>query len=118
MNSFSHSGEFGDTASSFYQGSSSHRLLFSAWLDRRITIFLETLRSQLKKSYAASSQGHTGSSIVHYGALDSILNQAMYFGQSFGRIGADFRLALIPIFKDVAHDLALNALQGVDIKFA
>lgn len=67
---------------------------------------------------AASSQGPVGSSIAHYGALDSLLNQAMYFGQSFGRIGADFRLALVPIFREVAQDIALNALQGADIKFA
>ena len=37
-----------------------------------------------------------------FSSLDSVLNQAMYFGLSFSRIGCDFRTQLIPIFESVA----------------
>ena len=105
-----------NTAFGPYQGSSSHRVLFSAWLDRRISIFLETLKLDLQKIAATSKQRTVGSS--SYGGIDSLLNQAMYFGQSFGRIGADFRLSLVPIFRDTAIDIALGVLQDADVKFA
>ena len=106
-----------NTAFGPYQGSSSHRVLFSAWLDRRIFIFLETLKLDLQRIAAASKQRTVGSS-SNYGGIDSLLNQAMYFGQSFGRVGADFRLSLVPIFKETAIEIALGALQDADVKFA
>ena len=92
--------------------------MFSAWLDRRISIFLETLKGDLNKIVVASNQKVAGSSLINYGGLDSLLNQAMYFGQSFGRIGADFRLSLVPIFRDAALEIALGALQDADTKFS
>ena len=98
--------------------SSSHRVLFSAWLDRRISLFLETLRTDLKRIVLASNQRSTGLSPINYGGLDSLLNQAMYFGQSFGRIGADFRLSLVPIFRNTAIEMALGALEDADVKFS
>jgi len=41
----------------------------------------------------------------------------MYFGQSFGRIGADFRLSLVPIFTSSMREVALLQLKGAEEKF-
>ena len=117
ITNYSNSGVFRNT-SNIFQGSSSHRVLFSAWLDRRISIFLETLRTDIDKIVLATKQRSIGQSSINYGGLDSLLNQAMYFGQSFGRIGADFRLCLVPVFQDAALAIALGILQGADSKFS
>ncbi len=50
-------------------------------------------------------------------SLDSILVQAMYFGQSFGRVGADFRPALVSIFSKAALDIAFEQLEGSEARF-
>jgi hypothetical protein len=82
----------------------SHRLLFSTWLESKISQFLQTLEKDL-------DLGAKGQS------LDSILSQAMYFGQSFGRVGADFRTALIPIFSKAVLEVALEHFQGSEQRF-
>ena len=117
ITNFSSSGVYRNN-SNLLQGSSSHRVLFSAWLDRRISIFIDTLKNDLDAIVLSIKQRATSSSSMTYGGLDSLLNQAMYFGQSFGRIGADFRLSLVPIFQDAALSIALGTLHGADVKFA
>ena len=117
ITNFSNSGVYRNN-SNLLQGSSSHRVLFSAWLDRRISIFIDTLKKDLDAIVVSIKQRATSSSSMTYGGLDSLLNQAMYFGQSFGRIGADFRLSLVPIFQDAALSIALGTLHGADVKFA
>jgi len=64
-------------------------------LDSKISQFLKTLKDDLDQG--AKRQ-----------ALDSILSQAMYFGQSLGRVGADFRPALVPILSQAALDVSLE----------
>ena len=59
--------------------------IFHCWLTYRIDLFLQLLRSCLEKGVG--------------NRLDSVLGQCMYFGQSFSRVGADFRCLLIPIFQ-------------------
>ena len=86
------------------QSPACHRLLFSTWLERKIADFLLVLRHDLKQGAKRQS-------------LDSILVQAMYFGQSFGRVGADFRPALVSIFSEATLDLALERLHGLEIQF-
>jgi len=82
----------------------SHRLMFSAWLNSKLNQFLTVLKQDLESGAQKQS-------------LDSILSQAMYFGQSFGRVGADFRLSLVPILSKAVLDVALDHLEGSEQRF-
>ena len=82
----------------------SHRSMFSTWLDSKIQQFLRMLQSDLDAGAKRQS-------------LDSIMSQAMYFGQSLGRVGADFRPALVKIFSKTALEIALEHLNGAEQSF-
>uniref|UniRef100_T1GIH6 Conserved oligomeric Golgi complex subunit 8 n=1 Tax=Megaselia scalaris TaxID=36166 RepID=T1GIH6_MEGSC len=60
--------------------------IFESWINRRINIFLEVLEEDLSSGISS---------------MDTVLGQCMYFGQSFGRVGADFRGLMVPIFLKV-----------------
>ncbi|XP_063689612.1 conserved oligomeric Golgi complex subunit 8-like isoform X2 [Bolinopsis microptera] len=49
--------------------------------------------------------------------LDSTLAQAMYFGMSLGRVGTDFRGALVPIFQQRILELCLKTIQKATDRF-
>ena len=64
----------------------SYRQIFSAWIFRRIHMFKAAIEEKLKKNP------------VEEQSLDSLVGQIMYFGQSLGRVGFDFRPQFVPIF--------------------
>ncbi|XP_063729109.1 conserved oligomeric Golgi complex subunit 8-like [Symsagittifera roscoffensis] len=63
------------------------RNIFNSWILSRVSEFLLMLREDLKAGAISR--------------IESVLNQAMYFGLSFSRIGADFRMLMLPIFNEV-----------------
>lgn len=49
--------------------------------------------------------------------IDSLIGQAMYFGQSLGRVGYDFRISMVPMFLDIILDKARDALAEGRVAF-
>ncbi|KAG1699394.1 Conserved oligomeric Golgi complex subunit 8 [Nymphon striatum] len=82
--------------------------IFHGWILHKIKQFIATLQQDLKRG---ESQGILG-------RLDSILGQAMYFGLSFSRIGADFRGLIAPVFENVAIRGFANCTRLAASKFA
>ncbi|XP_040569303.1 conserved oligomeric Golgi complex subunit 8 [Lepeophtheirus salmonis] len=92
--------------SSPLRNNTSNRQLFSAWIQRRVTIFIKTVKDELNRPIK-----------YHQSSIDALLGQAMYFGQSMGRVGVDFRVLLIPVFTDAVKNSALRYLTDADIRF-
>lgn len=82
----------------------SHRAMFSTWLQSKLSQFLQMLQADLDAGAKKQS-------------LDSILSQTMYFGQSLGRVGADFRPSLVAILSKAALELAFEHLNGTEQRF-
>ena len=59
--------------------------LFYCWLQSKIDQFLSILEKDLKLGVGSR--------------IDSLLNQSMYFGLAFSRVGLDFRALMMPIFE-------------------
>jgi len=83
--------------------STSLRNIFNSWILNRVNEFLQMLREDLKAG--ASSR------------IESVLNQAMYFGLSFSRIGADFRMLMLPVFNEVIVENFESKLDQVLTSF-
>ncbi|XP_050424449.1 conserved oligomeric Golgi complex subunit 8 [Adelges cooleyi] len=66
---------------------SSKLLFYYSWANQKICQFIETLKNDLPLCAPSS--------------LETIFTQCMYFGQSMGHIGADFRGLISPVFVDV-----------------
>ena len=82
----------------------SYRQIFSAWIFKRVEIYKITLKNTLATEELEEQ------------ALDSLLGQVMYFGQSLGRVGFDFRPQFLPIFISVIlRKCELHLKQGLDI---
>jgi hypothetical protein len=77
------------TASSGALAHVSYRQIFSAWIFKRIQTYRRTVETTL------------GSEDLEEQSLDSLLGQVMYFGQSLGRVGFDFRPQFVPLFTTV-----------------
>jgi len=67
----------------------SYRQIFSAWIFKRVDKYKTTLMNSLAREELEEQ------------ALDSLLGQVMYFGQSLGRAGFDFRPQFLPIFTSI-----------------
>ena len=65
----------------------------------KLSAFVDVLRTHLSVS-AMEEQ-----------SVDSLLGQAMYFGQSLGRVGFDFRLLLVPVFAEVMLRRAADVIR-------
>jgi len=84
---------------------SAYRLLFSSWLTRRLQGFLRTMEEDLERGGGDMS-------------LESVAGQAMYFGQSFGRVGADFRSGIVKVLLKAARQAAFRHFDGAERRFA
>ncbi|CAH1957241.1 unnamed protein product [Acanthoscelides obtectus] len=62
--------------------SKNQNVIFYCWIKDKISQFLVTLKEDLK----------------YISSIESILEQCMYFGLSFSKVGCDFRSQMIPIF--------------------
>ncbi|VDP40566.1 unnamed protein product [Soboliphyme baturini] len=69
--------------------------ILGSWILDKINRFLKSLIDYLNDDRVLEN-------------LDSVLSQCMYFGLSMGRIGADFRLLMVPVFENVV----LRAVQS------
>ncbi|KAK7591046.1 hypothetical protein V9T40_002659 [Parthenolecanium corni] len=78
--------------------------IFHSWLNYRINEFLIVVKDDLPKCPSNS--------------LDSLLGQCMYFGQSFGRIGADFRGLVVNFFVETVENNFDMTMRKVDEHFS
>jgi len=78
--------------------------VFNFWILDKITSFINTLRESLK------SDGVKG-------RFDNIVNQAMYFGLAYSRIGLDFRLLLTELFEEFAFEQLKDSIVNANSRF-
>ena len=76
--------------------------ILSSWITYRISYILKVLRIFLKRIPDR---------------LDSILAKSMYFGYSFGRVGADFRCLLVNAFNDTIEEFLTDELDSLMTNF-
>jgi len=89
---------FGAATHSGQQQPVVYRHIFSAWLFHKLRQFVKTLETHLSEEMEEQS-------------VDSLMGQAMYFGQSLGRVGFDFRAWLVPVFFEVTTKRAMASLR-------
>ncbi|XP_050504327.1 conserved oligomeric Golgi complex subunit 8 [Diabrotica virgifera virgifera] len=76
-------------------------LIFKGWVQYQIGIFVKTLDSCLD----------------NVTSFEMILDQCMYFGHSFSKVGCDFRHLLIPIFTKHIQKRFVNNVAKADRNF-
>lgn len=81
--------------------------IFQSWLFDKVDKFLEILATDL------AVLSRSPASIAR---LDSVMAQCMYFGLSFGRVGADFRSLTAPIFEDAIWNFFIGNIEKAYIR--
>jgi hypothetical protein len=79
-------------------------LVLSSWLLQRIEGFVKLLKRMLPLLQDGAS-------------LHDILDQTMFFGASLGRLGADFRPLVVPLFEDAITNLVVSRWNVAEIDF-
>jgi hypothetical protein len=77
--------------------------LFYCWLQQKINTFLNVLKEDLNAGVG--------------NRFDSVLNQSMYFGLAFSRVGLDFRVLMLPIFEHALLEQVEKSIREADSKF-
>lgn len=77
--------------------------LFYCWLQQKISTFLNVLKDDLRAGVG--------------NRFDSVLNQSMYFGLAFSRVGLDFRVLMLPIFEHALLEQIEKSIREANSKF-
>ena len=80
-------------------------LVLNQWLTGRIERFVAFLRHYIFRVRDGAS-------------LHDILDQTMFFGASLGRLGADFRPLVIPIFEEAVVHLVVGRWEAAELELA
>lgn len=77
--------------------------IFHGWILHKVNQFIRLVDKDLQRGVGSN--------------LEAVLAQCMFFGQSFSRIGADFRNLLIPVFQKAALLQLEKDIRTANIKF-
>nr|XP_027206498.1 conserved oligomeric Golgi complex subunit 8-like [Penaeus vannamei] len=77
--------------------------IFHGWILHKVNQFMKIVERDLERGVGPN--------------LEAVLAQCMFFGQSFSRIGADFRNLLIPLFQKAALLQCEKDIRTANIKF-
>ncbi|RXG51985.1 Conserved oligomeric Golgi complex subunit 8 [Armadillidium vulgare] len=92
-----------DSRLGFSEVDVNEQAIFHGWIIHKVNQFIHILEKDLEKGVGSN--------------LESLLDQCMFFGQSFSRIGADFRNLLIPIFQNAAFRRFESDVRSANVKF-
>lgn len=86
-------------------GNDTSELVLSTWLVNRIESFISLLHAHI-------------STVNDGSALRDVLEAAMFFGASLGRLGADFRPLLVPIFEQSLFTFVVSRWENAEAELA
>ncbi|KAK7068682.1 conserved oligomeric Golgi complex component [Halocaridina rubra] len=92
-----------DTRFSLGDPEVNEQAIFHGWILHKVNHFIKLVSKDLERGVGSN--------------LESVLAQCMFFGQSFSRIGADFRNLLIPLFQKAALAQCEKDIRVANIRF-
>nr|XP_053633942.1 conserved oligomeric Golgi complex subunit 8-like [Cherax quadricarinatus] len=92
-----------DTRFSLGDPEVNEQAIFHGWILHKVNQFIKLVEKDLQRGVGVN--------------LEAVLAQCMFFGQSFSRIGADFRTLLIPLFQKAALTQCEKDIRTANIKF-